>query len=157
MTLPSQASRSERRRAAGMFGGICRHGNPVDDDRLSSLDLTDFGRELAFDSGGAGEKQLHELRKTIFEARWADQRERCSAPAVELCIQNEERQTAEVIPVQVRNENRGDAVWIDPEFADRDQARSAAIDQEATRLAIHIEAGVEPAAAAKGVSAAEEL
>src|SRR5580704_17239876 len=56
------------------------------------------------------------------------------------------------------DQDRRDAVGIDAPFADRHHRRGAAIDQDVAAVgACEMEAGVEAAAAAEGVTRAEEL
>ena len=92
----------------------------------------------------------------VAEARRARERERPSAPAHQMRVEQEERQAAEMIAMQVAHQHRLDAVGLDAETLERDQRGRPAIDQEARFRCRHQEAGVIPAAAAEGVAAAEK-
>jgi hypothetical protein len=91
------------------------------------------------------------------KARRADQRQGSVASAVELGIQQQEGQAAEMIGVQVRHEDRTDAVWVDAEPPHGDEAGRAAVDQKCGAPGFDEKAGVEPTAAAERIATAEKL
>src|SRR5262249_55487023 len=84
-------------------------------------------------------------------------RQRGSASAVELRIEQQERQSAEMIAVQMRYEDCVNAVGIDAELPHGYEARRSAVDQEGAACCLDEEAGVEPPAATEGVTTAEKL
>ena len=61
-----------------------------------------------------------------------------------------------MVAVQVRQHDSVERIEIDGRALQRHQRRRAAVDEEAAVGAAHQEAGIEPAAAAEGVTAADE-
>src|SRR2546425_9338408 len=155
--VAANEAKGEGRRAAEVLDGVRCHRHPVDLDRLAGDDLANLGVELPLDLRGAGEEDFHRLDEALAKARRADERERRRPPAVELRVQNEEGEAAEMIAVEMRDEDGADAVGIDAEPPHRDHARGAALDQERAGGRLDEKAGVEPSAAAEGVAAPEEL
>ncbi|MGY3272706.1 hypothetical protein ACVJ5M_000303 [Bradyrhizobium sp. S3.7.6] len=71
-------------------------------------------------------------------------------------IEQDKRQPGKMVAVEMRDENEVDLVAVDLESLQRRQGRRAAIDQEVGRAPRDVEAGVEPAARAEGVAAADK-
>src|SRR5579871_3333240 len=102
------------------------------------------------------ERRFQRAHVPGIDARRSGQRERPRALA-EMRLEHEIRNAAEMIAVEVAEEDRVDGVARNAEPLEPDQRGGAAIDQEIRRLADHVEAGVEPAARAERISAADEL
>jgi glutamate dehydrogenase/leucine dehydrogenase len=81
-----------------------------------------------------------------------------SGAVAELAVQDQERQAAEVVAVQVRHQHQPDPVGILPLLLQGDQGGGAAVQQDVAVLAggVQQDAGLEAAAAAEGVTGADE-
>src|ERR1700730_7695226 len=101
------------------------------------------------------EQRFHHLRQPRLDSRRPGDDKR-TGPARELCVEQKERQAAEMIAMEMRDQNKVDIVARDGKPLQRRQRRRAAIDQEIDALSGDMKAGVEPAAGAECVAAADK-
>ena len=107
-------------------------------------------------SGRAGEEHLHRRPDALAGADRADDGQRLVAVAVELGVEEEERQAAEMVAVEVRQHHRVDAVGVDPEPLQRDERGGAEIEHDRRRRGLNEETRVCPSARSERVPAADD-
>jgi hypothetical protein len=94
--------------------------------------------------------------KSLPQARRTGNRQWVDSP-IELPVEDDKGQTSEMIAVQMTNKDCLNLIGIDAEPVHGNRRRRAAINKKSRRRGGHVEAGVEATAAAKGITATEEL
>jgi hypothetical protein len=112
--------------------------------------------EGELDLGEMLERRLERAHIPALDAGRPGKRERARALA-EMRLEHEVGDAAEMIAVEMRDQDRVDGAARNAEPLEPDQRGGAAIDQKVRALAHHVEAGVEAAARAERVPAADEL
>ena len=129
----------------------------IDHTRCPSVELDHADLKAPRDLRRARKQHLHCLAQPVPQARRPGHRQRGRAAADQLCVQNKERQAAEMVAVQMRYEDGFDRIRLDAEAPNGNHRRGAAVNQELGRSSGYVKACVEPPAAAKGVATTEEL
>src|SRR5215472_5521427 len=105
----------------------------------------------------ARKQHLHRLAQPFPQAGWSRHRQRCRAAADQLCVEDKERQAAEVVAMKMRYEDGSDGIRLDAKASNGNHRRGAAVDQELGRSGGYVKARVELAPAAERVATTEEL
>src|SRR5690606_21293791 len=82
-------------------------------------------------------------------------RQRIAPFTLVIRMQQKPDETSEVVAVQVGDVDVADSIGIDPEPAQADHGRGAAIDQEAALAGIDVKARLQPPARSERISAAD--
>src|SRR5439155_9707850 len=127
------------------------HPGRPDQGRLALSKFDKLDGEAAVHLGGAREEDLHRRLDALPDSgRSADDERPCAA--AELAIKDEKRQASEMIAVQVGQQDVPDLGWVQAGPLQRNQRRSPAIDQDGLARPGEVEAGLEPAPAAEGIT-----
>jgi hypothetical protein len=127
-------------------------------ERLPVGEFVEVHREPAPHPGGAGKQHLHRRLHALADPGWAGD-VRGSGAVGELAVQDQEREAAEVVAVQVRHQHQPNLVGILALLLEGDQRGGAAVQQDITAVVargVQQDAGLEAAAAAEGVTGANE-
>ena len=148
--------------AGGMDDLEGGHAKAVDLGRDAFPQLDDLHLEGRLAPGGGGVERLLGLAQPVGESRRARQGERFRAAGAVVRVAEQERQAAEVVAVQVGDQDGADGRRFDAAALHRRERRGAAVEQRRRQwtvagLPAEQEAGVQPAAAAEGVAAAQHL
>jgi hypothetical protein len=130
-----------------MVHEVGRHPRRPDRDGHAVLEL-DVGRlEAPRDGGGAGEEELHRRVQARAHARRPRHHQRPRA-AVELAVEHEEGDAAEVVHVEMREQHPADLGRVERHALETDERGGAAVEEDASLArAGQVQAGLEAAAA----------
>src|SRR6516225_11233714 len=151
-----QAER-ERWSAASVLHQKRRDSDTIDNVRCPGVELDHVDLKAPRDVCRARKQDLHCLAQPFPQARRPRHRQRCRPAADQLCVQNKERQAAEMVAVQMRYEDGFDRIRLDAKASNGNHRRGATVNQELGQFSGYVEARVETAAAAKGIATTEEL
>ncbi|GCC48661.1 hypothetical protein chiPu_0032789, partial [Chiloscyllium punctatum] len=138
-----------------MHHRVGRHGHVAEAAPFPWRERDDGQVEALPGFGGMLEHHLHHFGQFRLDALRPRDHQRPGA-AGELRIEQEERQSGKMVAVEMRDQDQVDRVAVDLEPLQRRQRGGAAIDQEIDALAADVEAGVEAAAGAERIAAADK-
>src|SRR3954468_1430933 len=155
-SLPIVEADSGRGRARGVDDLGRENFKPAEPVRRPARHLGDLEGKAPLVVGRAGEENLEGGAQALRRSDRPENGERLVSPAVELRVEEEEGQAAEMVSVQVAEDDAVEAVRIEPHALQGDERGRAEIERHRRGPRLEPEARVRPAPRAEGVTATDD-